>query len=100
MINTHPAPLRRSGGKGMFGEQVHRAVLESGMTASAAAVHLVDPEYDTGRVIAQRPVPVLAKRRRASLRDRVQRAERELLLETVAKFARESAPEVREGPSY
>ncbi len=71
-----------------------------GVTASAATVHLVDPECDTGRVIADRPVTVLADDDVSSLRDRVQRAEREPLLETVAKFARESVLEVREGPPH
>ena len=83
MINTHPAPLPRFGGKGMYGEHVHRAVLESGVTASAATVHLVDSDYDTGPVIAQRSVPIEAGDDIASLRERVQAAERDLLIQTV-----------------
>jgi phosphoribosylglycinamide formyltransferase-1 len=83
MINTHPAPLPRFGGKGMYGEHVHRAVLESGVTASAATVHLVDSDYDTGPVIAERPVRIEAGDDIASLRERVQAAERDLLIQTV-----------------
>lgn len=83
MINTHPAPLPRFGGKGMYGEHVHRAVLESGITASAATVHLVEGDYDTGPVIAERLVPVEAGDDVASLRERVQAAERDLLIQTV-----------------
>jgi folate-dependent phosphoribosylglycinamide formyltransferase PurN len=86
IIKTHPAPLPRFGGKGIFGNHVHHAVLESGVTASAAAVHLVAPEYDTGQVIAERPVPVHPDDDVTSLRDRVQRIERDLLIETVPKF--------------
>ena len=88
MINTHPAPLPRFGGRGMFGEHVHRAVLASGVTMSAATVHLVDPEYDTGPVIARAPVPVLAGDDVSSLRARVQRAERGLLRDTVERLTR------------
>src|SRR5436190_10098630 len=58
IINTHPAPLPAFGGPGMFGEQVHQAVLTAGVRHSAATIHLVDDDYDTGPVIAERPVPV------------------------------------------
>jgi phosphoribosylglycinamide formyltransferase-1 len=83
MINTHPAPLPRFGGEGMYGEHVHRAVLESGVTASAATVHLVDSDYDSGPVIAERLVPIEAGDDIASLRERVQAAERDVLIQTV-----------------
>jgi phosphoribosylglycinamide formyltransferase-1 len=87
VINTHPAPLPRFGGKGMFGEHVHRAVLDAGVPTSAATVHLVDEEYDTGPVLAERPVPVLPGDDVASLRERVQAVERALLVSTIADLA-------------
>jgi phosphoribosylglycinamide formyltransferase 1 len=87
LINTHPAPLPRFGGKGMFGEHVHRAVLEAGVATSAATVHLVDEEYDSGPVIAERPVPVLAGDDVATLRERVQTVERALLIATISDLA-------------
>jgi phosphoribosylglycinamide formyltransferase 1 len=80
LINTHPAPLPR------FGEHVHKAVLQSGVTTSAATVHLVDEEYDSGPVIAERPVPVLPNDDVDMLRERVQAVERELLVSTIAEF--------------
>jgi phosphoribosylglycinamide formyltransferase 1 len=83
IINTHPAPLPRFGGKGMYGSHVHQAVLDAGVPASAATIHLVDAEYDTGPVIAEAPVPVLADDTVDSLQSRVQAAERELLLRTI-----------------
>jgi phosphoribosylglycinamide formyltransferase-1 len=86
LINTHPAPLPRFGGKGMFGEHVHRAVLEAGVASSAATVHLVDEEYDSGPVIAERPVPVLPSDDVATLRERVQAVERALLVATIANI--------------
>lgn len=87
MINTHPAPLPRFGGLGMYGQRVHEAVLASGVRESAASLHLVDPEYDTGPIIAEVPVPVLAGDDVSTLQARVQAAERELLIETVAEQA-------------
>lgn len=58
VMNTHPALLPLFGGKGMYGERVHQAVLESGMKVSGCTVHFVDENYDTGPIIAQGVVPV------------------------------------------
>lgn len=89
LINTHPAPLPRFGGKGMFGEHVHRAVLDAGVATSAATVHLVEDDYDSGPVIAERPVPVLPNDDVHTLRERVQAVERALLVSTIADQARD-----------
>lgn len=59
VLNIHPALLPAFGGPGMYGERVHRAVLQSGATVSGATVHYVDAEYDHGDILAQWPVPVL-----------------------------------------
>ncbi len=58
VVNVHPALLPAFGGKGMYGEHVHRAVLDYGAKVSGCTVHFVDEEYDTGPIIAQRAVPV------------------------------------------
>lgn len=58
ILNIHPALLPLFGGKGMYGEHVHRAVIESGMKVSGATVHIVDEEYDTGPIVMQQTVPV------------------------------------------
>jgi phosphoribosylglycinamide formyltransferase-1 len=58
ILNIHPALLPAFGGKGMYGMHVHRAVLEAGEAESGATVHFVDEEYDRGRILAQRRVPV------------------------------------------
>jgi phosphoribosylglycinamide formyltransferase-1 len=83
IINTHPAPLPRFGGNGMYGEHVHQAVLEAGVPESAATVHWADAEYDTGPVIASERVPVLASDDVPTLRARVQRVEKALLIHTI-----------------
>lgn len=83
ILNTHPAPLPRFGGPGMYGKHVHRAVLDAGVTESAATIHWADSEYDTGPVLATRPVPVLAGDDVAALQQRVQAVERELLIDTI-----------------
>jgi phosphoribosylglycinamide formyltransferase-1 len=59
ILNIHPALLPKYGGKGMYGRFVHEAVLKAGDHESGCSVHLVDDEFDHGRVLAQVHVPVL-----------------------------------------
>lgn len=58
IVNIHPSLLPAFGGHGMYGEKVHRAVIETGVKVSGCTVHFVDEEFDTGPIIAQRVVPV------------------------------------------
>jgi phosphoribosylglycinamide formyltransferase-1 len=87
IINTHPALLPQFGGQGMYGLNVHRAVLAAGLKVSGASVHWVDENYDTGAVIAQVRVPVEPGDSAQSLAARVQAAERELVIEVLAAAA-------------
>jgi phosphoribosylglycinamide formyltransferase 1 len=87
ILNTHPALLPQFGGQGMFGLNVHRAVLAAGQKITGASVHWVDENYDTGAVIAQVRVPVEAGDSAMSLAARVQAAERELIVEVLGAAA-------------
>lgn len=60
IVNIHPALLPKFGGEGMYGMHVHAAVLAAGETESGATVHMVDEEYDRGRILLQEKVPVIA----------------------------------------
>lgn len=53
IINIHPALLPKFGGKGMYGDNVHRAVIASGETKSGITIHLVNEEYDKGAILFQ-----------------------------------------------
>jgi len=53
IINIHPALLPKYGGKGMYGERVHRAVIENRETESGITIHYVDSRYDEGDIIFQ-----------------------------------------------
>lgn len=88
VFNTHPALLPRFGGSGMFGDRVFEAVLASGDVESGVSLHLVDEQYDTGRVVRQARVPVEATDSVASLKARTRAAERELVVQTLAAIAR------------
>ena len=58
VMNIHPALLPAFGGKGLYGDRVHRAVLESGVKLSGCTVHFADACYDHGPIILQAAVPV------------------------------------------
>ncbi|MDW8103915.1 MAG: phosphoribosylglycinamide formyltransferase [Armatimonadota bacterium] len=87
VMNIHPALLPLFGGKGMYGEHVHRAVLESGMKVSGCTVHFVDEHYDTGPIILQRCVPVEEDDTWESLAARVLEQEHQAYVQAVKLFA-------------
>ena len=92
VINIHPSLLPAFGGQGFHGMHVHRAVLERGCTVSGCTVHLVDDEYDHGRVLLQQPVPVLPDDSPESLAARVFAAECQVLPEAIRRIAAELLP--------
>jgi phosphoribosylglycinamide formyltransferase 1 len=71
ILNIHPALLPAFGGEGMYGARVHEAVIRAGCTVTGPTVHLVDEEYDRGRILLQWPVPVLPGDDAARLAKRV-----------------------------
>jgi phosphoribosylglycinamide formyltransferase-1 len=67
----------------MYGDRVHRAVLEAGETESGCTVHLVDAGTDTGPVLLQRKVPVLPGDSAETLAARIHREEHAAIVEAV-----------------
>jgi phosphoribosylglycinamide formyltransferase-1 len=59
IINIHPALLPKYGGKGMYGQYVHEAILNAGEMESGITIHYVDEHYDNGDIIFQTACPVL-----------------------------------------
>lgn len=53
IINIHPSLLPKYGGKGMYGDNVHKAVLENGEKETGITIHYVNPYYDEGQIITQ-----------------------------------------------
>jgi formyltetrahydrofolate-dependent phosphoribosylglycinamide formyltransferase len=75
ILNIHPSLLPAFGGPGMYGQRVHKAVIDSGARVSGVTAHFVDDDYDRGRIIAQWPVPVFAADDAGTLANRVLRVE-------------------------
>jgi phosphoribosylglycinamide formyltransferase-1 len=78
VVNIHPGPLPRFGGRGMYGLHVHEAVLAAGSNRSGPTVHLVDEHYDEGPILAHVEVPVETGDTPETLQQRVLRAEHAL----------------------
>lgn len=88
IINLHPALLPKFGGVGMWGHNVHEAVLAAGETESGCTVHLVDAGCDTGKILLQRKVPVLPSDTPESLYARIAPVEHEAMVEGVKVLAK------------
>jgi phosphoribosylglycinamide formyltransferase 1 len=84
VINTHPALL-----PAFPGAHGAREALEYGVTVTGCTAHFVDAGVDTGPIIAQHAVPVLADDDEDSLHERIKVVERPLLVETVGRLVRE-----------
>jgi phosphoribosylglycinamide formyltransferase-1 len=78
VLNIHPSLLPAFGGKGMYGRHVHEAVFASGIPLSGCTVHLVEGDYDSGPVLAQRVVSIRGLEGPDAIATVVQEAERHL----------------------
>lgn len=86
IINIHPSLLPAFGGKGFYGEKVHKAVIESGAKVSGATVHFVDDNADTGPIILQKSVVVLYGDTPETLAQRVLAVEHYLIVKAAQLF--------------
>lgn len=86
IINIHPSLLPKFGGKGMYGMNVHRAVIEAKETESGCTIHFVDTGVDTGEIILQIKVPVLSDDTPEVLQKRVLEKEHILMIEGIKKL--------------
>lgn len=89
IINIHPALLPKFGGEGMFGHHVHEAVIGAKEKISGATVHMVDEEYDRGKIILQDTVDVSEHDTPETLAAKVLSIEHRILPAVVRMFAEE-----------
>jgi phosphoribosylglycinamide formyltransferase-1 len=71
IINIHPALLPKYGGKGMYGDKVHQAVIESGDQQTGITIHYVNDHYDEGEIIFQDNFNILPEDTAESIAQRV-----------------------------
>ncbi|MBQ0051920.1 MAG: phosphoribosylglycinamide formyltransferase [Treponema sp.] len=87
IVNLHPALLPKFGGVGMWGHNVHEAVLAAGEKESGCTVHLVDAGCDTGKILVQKKVPVMPGDTPDSLYARIAPEEHKAMVEGVCILA-------------
>ena len=86
IINIHPALLPSFGGKGMFGINVHKAVISSGVKVSGITIHFVSEKYDEGKIIFQKCCEVNYGDDEYSLQKKVLKLEHKYYSEVIKKF--------------
>ncbi|MDA3910773.1 MAG: phosphoribosylglycinamide formyltransferase [Bacteroidales bacterium] len=75
ILNIHPALLPSYGGKGMYGDNVHKAVLANRETQSGISIHYVNEKYDEGKLILQAYCPIFDEDSVESLANRIHKLE-------------------------
>ncbi len=86
IINIHPALLPKFGGKGMYGENVHKTVIEAGEKESGITIHYVDEHYDNGDVIFQARCIVDPDDTPSTLAEKVHKLEHEHYSKVIEKL--------------
>jgi phosphoribosylglycinamide formyltransferase-1 len=84
IVNIHPSLLPKYGGPGMYGMNVHQAVVAAGEPETGITIHEVNEHYDEGAVIAQMTISVLPGESAETLSERVKAHEPEFLVRTLA----------------
>ena len=86
ILNIHPALLPKFGGKGMYGLNVHKAVIAAKEKETGVTIHLIDDKYDRGKILAQVKIPVYVGDTPENLQKRVLKEEHKIYAETLVKI--------------
>lgn len=86
IINIHPALLPKYGGKGMYGMNVHEAVFENRETKSGITIHLVNNQYDKGRILVQVETALTQKDSPQDIRQKVLKIEHQYFPKVVNEY--------------
>jgi len=90
IINIHPALLPKYGGKGMYGNRVHEAVIQNGEEESGITIHLIDEQYDQGQTLFQTTCPVYPDDDSQTLAARIHKLEYAHFPEVIEDFVKET----------
>ena len=88
IINIHPSLLPKYGGKGMYGNNVHKAVLENKEAISGITIHLVNEKYDDGEVLFQKSCAIFSGETVASLSKKITNLEHLFFPEIIKAYLR------------
>lgn len=86
IINIHPSLLPKFGGKGMWGNHVHNAVILNNETESGATVHFVTEEIDAGNIILQKSFVLNKNETAETLAEKIHKIEYEIFPKAIKKI--------------
>jgi len=86
IINIHPSLLPKYGGKGMFGMNVHKAIIENNESCSGITIHLVNEFYDQGKVLFQEKCAVSKDETPESLAKKISGLEHRFFAPTILNY--------------
>tara|TARA_B100000795_G_scaffold41763_1_gene27352 strand:+ start:100 stop:672 length:573 start_codon:yes stop_codon:yes gene_type:complete len=89
IINIHPALLPKYGGKGMYGGNIHKAVIENKETESGISIHFVNQNYDEGKIILQKKCSISKLETVDSLTQKIHKLEYNYYPKTIKKILKE-----------
>lgn len=84
IINIHPALLPKYGGKGMYGMNVHRAIIENKEKETGISIHFVNEHYDEGNIIFQKTVTLSGSETPEEIAEKVHQLEHQYFPEVIA----------------
>ena len=85
ILNIHPSLLPKYGGRGMYGDRVHKAVLENKELESGISIHFVNQNYDEGKLILQEACSISADETLETLISKIQQLEQKYFPPTIEK---------------
>ncbi|MDX2174371.1 MAG: phosphoribosylglycinamide formyltransferase [Bacteroidota bacterium] len=86
IINIHPSLLPKYGGKGMYGNFVHKAVIENKESESGITIHFVNEDYDKGKIILQEKCDVTENDTIETLSQKIRKLEFDYLPKAIEQF--------------
>tara|TARA_B100001564_G_C20352348_1_gene539541 strand:- start:40 stop:615 length:576 start_codon:yes stop_codon:yes gene_type:complete len=86
IINIHPSLLPKYGGKGMYGINVHEAVIRNNETYSGITIHLVNEFYDKGEILFQKKCALSVDETAESLSKKISSLEHKYFAPTILNF--------------
>jgi len=86
IVNIHPALLPKFGGKGMYGDRVHKAVIAAGEKETGISIHYVNAVYDDGEIIFQEKFDILPDDTPESIAERIHVLEHKHYPEVIEKL--------------
>lgn len=89
IINIHPSLLPKYGGKNMYGDNVHKAVLKNKETESGITIHRINAEYDEGPVILQKSFSIAEDENLDTIKEKIHKLEAEWYATTIEKLIEE-----------